>query len=41
VATLGVLTAYIFAGACIFSLTEGWNILDGKHNNNKNDSYFD
>jgi hypothetical protein len=30
VATLGVLTAYIFAGACIFSLTEGWNILDGK-----------
>lgn len=31
VATIGVLTAYIMAGAVIFSITEGWNILDGAY----------
>ncbi len=31
VATIGVLTAYILAGAVIFSITEGWNILDGAY----------
>jgi hypothetical protein len=30
-ATIGVLTAYIMAGAVIFSITEGWNILDGAY----------
>lgn len=29
VATLGVLTAYILAGAFIFSITEEWTILNG------------
>lgn len=31
VATIGVLTAYILAGAVIFSITEGWNVLDGAY----------
>ncbi|CAF0710376.1 unnamed protein product [Brachionus calyciflorus] len=31
VATLGVLTAYIFAGAGIFAFTEEWSILDGAY----------
>ncbi len=30
-ATIGVLTAYILAGSVIFSITEGWNILDGAY----------
>ncbi len=30
VATLGVLTAYIMAGAFIFAITEEWTILNGK-----------
>lgn len=29
VATLGVLTAYILAGAAIFAFTEDWSVLDG------------
>jgi hypothetical protein len=29
VATLGVLTAYIVAGASLFKVTENWNFLDG------------
>jgi hypothetical protein len=29
VATIGVLIAYIIAGAFIFAITEGWSILDG------------
>lgn len=31
VATLGVLTAYIFAGAGIFAFTEEWSMLDGAY----------
>jgi hypothetical protein len=31
VATIGVLIAYIFAGALIFSFTENWRILDGAY----------
>jgi hypothetical protein len=31
VATLGVLTAYIFAGAGIFAFTENWSVLDGAY----------
>lgn len=31
VATLGVVTAYIFAGAGIFAITENWSVLDGAY----------
>lgn len=43
VATLGVLTAYILAGAFIFSITEEWTILNGNSNeySNKILTYLD
>jgi hypothetical protein len=31
VATIGVLIAYIFAGAGLFAWTEGWSVLDGAY----------
>jgi hypothetical protein len=31
VATLGVVTVYIFAGSLLFSFTENWSILDGAY----------
>lgn len=30
-ATIGVLTAYIFAGAAIFAFTEEWSLLNGAY----------
>lgn len=30
-ATIGVVTAYIFAGAGIFAITEEWSVLDGAY----------